>query len=199
MKNHFSFPKTSKNKLIAQEAGINAALNSYKHGLYHQGIMFSWDDEPIGLNIMLDNLTYRYMYNPKNIEELRSIAKDACLIEFENLKKNHVGDLPIAVFDDESVISFLVESSTNVIKLSLPIDFFDSLIDKNIDNVDVVWKDEFVKEYSIDKVKQYALDIFNEKLSNKRITLPIQEAALFEINEYWSKINDIEEIINSYP
>ena len=198
MKTHLVIDGRSKNKLKAQEAGINTARASFKEGLYHQGIMFSWDREPVLLAMVLENLDLSYTNKPKNIEELRQITRDACLIEYEILKANHKGPLPIENYSDESCIFLLSESSNDAVKVSLPVDFYYVLKDRKVKDVDNVWKEMFVQEYSLDKVKQFAIDNFESKLWNKRFTPAIQEAALFEINKYWDNVKDIQEVVNAY-
>lgn len=187
-----------KNKLIAQEVGINTARASYNQGLYHQTIMFSWDREPAILKVTLENLDLSYVNKPRNIDELRAITKEACLIEYEILKANHKGELPVEDFTDEDIIFLLTESSTEVVKIGLPVDFYHALKERKVNDIDNIWKDIFIQEYSLDKVKQYALEHFEKKLWNKRFTPAIQEAALFEINKYWSKVKNLNEVVNSY-
>lgn len=198
MKNHVKFPTNAKNKLIAQEAGINTARASYKEGLYHQGIMFSWDRDPVMLEMILEQIEYNYINKPRNLDELRSIAREACLTEYAILKASHKGELPIEAYTDEDMIFLLTECSTDTVKIGLPVDFYHDLKDRKIKDIDNTWKDIFVQEYSLDKVKQYALDHFEKKLWNKRFTPAIQEAALFEINQYWSRVKDVQEVVNSY-
>lgn len=198
MKTHIQFQKNAKNKLIAQEAGINTARASYKHGLYHQTIMFSWDREPMFLEITLENLDLSYINKPRNLDELRAIAKEACLLEYDNLKANHKGPLPVEKFSDEDLIFLLSECSTDTVKIGLPVDFYYALKDRKVKDIDNTWKAIFIQEYSLEQVKQYALDHFEEKLWNKRFTPAIQEAALFVINEYWSQVKDVQEVVNAY-
>lgn len=198
MKSHVQFPKNAKNKLIAQEIGINTARASYKEGLYHQSIMFSWEREPVLLDMTLEQLEYSYINKPKNLDELRSIARESCLTEYAILKANHKGELPIEDFTDEDIIFLLTECSTEVVKIGLPVDFYYSLKDRNVENVDAVWKAKFIQEYSVEKVKEYALERFEEKLKTKHFNPAIQEAALFQINQYWSEVKDIHEVVNSY-
>jgi len=198
MKTHLAIDGRSKNKLKAQESGINTARASYKEGLYHQGIMFSWDREPLLLEIVIENLDFSYVNKPKNIEELRQITREACLIEYDILKANHKGPLPIVHYSDEACIFLLSESSKDAIKVSLPVDFYYELKDRKVKDIDNVWKDIFVQEYSLDKVKQIAIVNFESKLWNKRFTPAIQEAALFEINQYWDNVKDIKDVVNAY-
>jgi hypothetical protein len=72
------------------------------------------------------------------------------------------------------------------------------LKDRKVKDIDNTWKNIFIQEYSLDKVRKYALDHFESKLWYKRFTPAIQEAAFFEINQYWSKVKDIQEVVNSY-
>jgi len=198
MKTHVKFPKNAINKLKAQEIGINTARASYKEGLYHQGIMFSWDQDPMMLEMVLEQIEYSYINKPRNLDELRSIAREACLTEYEILKANHKGELPIEAYTDEDMIFLLTECSTDAVKISLPVDFYHALKERKVKDIDNTWKDIFVQEYSLEKVKQYALDNFEKKLWNKRFTPAIQEAALSEINKYWSQVKDIQEVVNAY-
>lgn len=198
MKNHMFFSKNAKNKLIAQEAGINTAKNSYKQGLYHQSIMFSWDREPVLLEIMLENFDLTYINKPRNLDELRAIFTESCFIEYERLKANHKGPLPVEDYNDEAFIGFLFESSTTAVKFGLPADFYHSLREQKVKDLDNVWKEMFINTYSLDAVKQYALDNFEKKLWNKRITPAIQEAALYEINRFWSNVISVDEVVQTY-
>lgn len=198
MKTHVKFPKNAINKLKAQEIGINTARASYKEGLYHQGIMFSWDQDPMMLEMVIEQIEYSYINKPRNLDDLRSIAREACLTEYKILKSNHKGELPIEAYTDEDMIFLLTECSTDTVKISLPVDFYYALKERKVKDIDNTWKDTFVQEYSLDKVKQYALDHFESKLWNKRFTPAIQEASLFVINEYWSQVKDIQEVVNSY-
>jgi hypothetical protein len=198
MKSHLVIDGRSKNKLKAQEIGINTARSSYKEGLYHQGIMFSWDRDPVMLEMVLEQIDYSYINKPRNLDELRSIAREACLTEYEILKANHKGELPIEAYTDEDMIFLLTECSTEAVKIGLPVDFYHALKDRKVKDIDNTWKNIFIQEYSLDKVRKYALDHFESKLWNKRFTPAIQEAAFFEINQYWSKVKDIQEVVNSY-
>lgn len=62
------------------------------------------------------------------------------------------------------MIFLLTLNARQTLLIGLPVDFYHDLKDRKIKDIDNTWKDIFVQEYSLDKVKQYALDHFEKAL-----------------------------------
>lgn len=89
MQTHLTIDGREKNKLVAQQVGIRAAQESFKQSLKTRSPLFSWDDEPVTLSIVLNELYMHYAKVPSDLTSLQEIVKTSCLIEYANLKSQY--------------------------------------------------------------------------------------------------------------
>lgn len=158
--------KGYKNKRIAQNIGMAVAKTSFKMMIdtEFRSFMVSWD-KPVLLDRAGDDLFLYFTKSPKNLDELKTIAAEAAQIEFEHLKAAHNGELPVSIFTDSEIIDTVTSITTKNFLMGLQVDFYD--VNRKLDNIDNLWKDLFVAQYSVNDLltlaKQRAHEIFLEK------------------------------------
>lgn len=193
MKSHvvINREKGYKNKRIAQSVGIAVAKTAFKMMLdiKNQAFMVSWD-KPFMLDRAGSDLFLYFGKPPKNVEELKVIANDAAHIEFENLKDSYDGELPVRKYSDSEIIETISALTTKNFLMSKQMDFYADY--RKIENIDNIWKDMFVEQYSVDTLmvlaKQRAQEIFNEK----SVTSENQKAVLINLEAFWSSVSDLK-------
>lgn len=183
--------KGYKNKRIAQNIGKAVAKTSFKMMIdtEFRSFMVSWD-KPILLDRAGDDLFLYFPNSPKNLDELKTIAAEAAQIEFEHLKASHEGELPVSTFTDSEIIETVTSITTKNFLMGIQVDFYD--VNRKLDNIDNIWKDLFVAQYSVNDLltlaKQRAHAIFLEKT----VSQENQKAVLTNIETFWNGITDLK-------
>lgn len=183
--------KGYKNKRIAQSIGISVAKTSFNMMIDPEfsSFMASWDN-PILLDRAGDDLFLYFQNNPKNLDELKTIAIDAAKIEFERLKESYAGELPVRTFTDGEIIETVTSITTKNFLMGIQVDFYD--VNRKLDNIDKLWKDLFVSQYSVNDLltlgKQRAHEIFLEK----DVSQENQKIILNNIEMFWNGITNLK-------
>lgn len=198
MKNHevYSKSKGYKNKLLAQKIGIAMATSYFKDmkNTEYQGFMFSWNDAEEYFRNRSKEILFYFSKNPKNKEELEEISLKASLIEFENLKSNFDGELPVKVFKEEEIKENIVKLCTENLLSSEQVDFYQEK-KKTVDDIDSEWKSLFLKEYSKGVLIKKSIDKANDVFEKKKVSLFLRKDILFEIKKYWRNVDKIEDLL----
>lgn len=183
--------KGYKNKRIAQNIGMAVAKTSFKMMIdtEFRSFMVSWD-KPVLLDRAGDDLFLYFPNSPKNLDELKTIASEAAQIEFEHLKASHEGELPVSTFTDSEIIETVTSITTKNFLMGIQVDFYDA--NRKLDNIDKLWKDLFVAQYSVNDLlilaKQRAHEIFLEKT----VSQENQKAILTNIETFWNGITNLK-------
>lgn len=183
--------KGYKNKRIAQNIGMAVAKTSFKMMIdtEFRSFMVSWD-KPVLLDRAGDDLFLYFPNSPKNLDELKTIASEAAQIEFEHLKASHEGELPVSTFTDSEIIETVTSITTKNFLMGIQVDFYD--VNRKLDNIDKLWKDLFVAQYSVNDLlilaKQRAHEIFLEKT----VSQENQKAILTNIETFWNGITNLK-------
>lgn len=193
MKSHIVInrEKGYKNKRIAQNIGMAVAKTSFNMMIdtKFRSFMVSWDN-PVLLDRAGDDLFLYFANSPKNLDELKTIATEAAQIEFEHLKASHEGELPVSTFTDSEIIETVTSITTKNFLMGIQVDFYD--VNRKLDNIDNIWKDLFVAQYSVNDLlvlaKQRAHEIFLEK----NVSLDNQQSILMNIETFWHGITELK-------
>lgn len=183
--------KGYKNKRIAQNIGMAVAKTSFKMMIdtEFRSFMVSWD-KPILLDRAGDDLFLYFPKSPKNLDELKTIAAEAAQIEFEHLKASYEGELPVSTFTDSEIIETVTSITTKNFLMGIQVDFYD--VNRKLDNIDKLWKELFVDQYSVNDLltlaKQRAHEIFLEKI----VSQENQKAILTNIETFWNGITNLK-------
>lgn len=200
MKSHIVINRSKgyKNKRIAQNIGIAVAKTAFKMMIdtEFRSFMVSWD-KPILLDRAGEDLFIYFPNSPKNLDELKTISSEAAQIEFDILKSSYDGDLPVRFFTDSEIIDTVTSLTTNNFLMGIQIDFYDE--NRKLDNIDSIWMDLFVAQYSVNDLltlaKQRAEEVFLEKL----VTDTNQKAILTNVETFWNNIIDLKsKLYSSY-
>lgn len=193
MKSHIVIKKGKgyKNKLIAQNVGIAVANNSFKMMLdvKMQSFMNSWDD-PVLLKRAGDDMFLYFRSNPKNLEELKAIAKEAAYIEFENLKESHVGKLPVRIYSDDEIVDTITSLSTDRFLLLRSMEFYRD--NEKVIDIDSKWKDLFVQQYTVAKLSDMSKIRANQIFEEKNVSEINRSTVLKNIDSFWNNVTDLK-------
>lgn len=183
--------KGYKNKRTAQNVGIAVAKTAFNMMIDpdFRSFMVSWD-KPILLDRAGEDLFIYFQNSPKNLDELKTIAAEAAQIEFDILKASYNGDLPVSKFTDTEIIETVTSITTKNFLMGIQVDFYDE--NRKLENIDTVWKDLFVAQYSVNDLlvlaKQRAHEIFLEK----NVSQDNQKTILANIEIFWTGITDLK-------
>lgn len=193
MKSHIviSRAKGYKNKRIAQNIGMAVAKTSFNMMIdtEFRSFMVSWD-KPVLLDRAGDDLFLYFPNSPKNLDELKTIAAEAAQIEFERLKASHEGELPLRNFTDSEIIETVTSITTKNFLMGIQVDFYD--VNRKLDNIDNIWKDLFVAQYSVNDLLTLAKQRSHEIFLEKNISQDNQKAILNNIEMFWNAITDLK-------
>lgn len=185
--------KGSKNINIARNVGIACAKSWFERMLdpEMQAFMFDWNKPNI---FGIDHLFIYFSNTPKNLDELKTIAYESAEIEFHNQKEEYLKNnetLPIKKYSDEECIQQFVDMLTNSHIMLSQIDFQnekreDKKVNKN-------WKKEYLKEVTVDSLKESAIQRAKDAISNKRLSSNIEEQVIEKLNSYYNGITNLSE------
>lgn len=194
MREKLFFPKEKgyKNKLIAQEFGIIVAQEYFEDNLdpENQSLLFSWEKTD---NFRIQSLWMHFRNQPKNIDELFSIAQESAKIEFSNLKEKHGKNLPLKEINDE----FAISAATHICTTG----FFmvhQNRVFKQIENESGLeiarqtFKNRYLKMFSIKDLKKLSIEKFTRISDAKKFNTDIQKNVLNNIDHYWSAFKSLE-------
>lgn len=183
--------KGYKNKRIAQNIGMAVAKTSFNMMIdtEFRSFMVSWD-KPVLLDRAGDDLFLYFPKSPKNLDELKTIAAEAAQIEFERLKASHDGELPVSTFTDSEIIETVTSITTKNFLMGIQVDFYD--VNRKLDNIDNLWKDLFVAQYSVNDLLVLAKQRANEIFLEKNVSQENQKAVLTNIETFWNGITNLK-------
>lgn len=183
--------KGYKNKRIAQNIGMAVAKTSFKMMIdtEFRSFMVSWD-KPVLLDRAGDDLFLYFPNSPKNLDELKTIASEAAQIEFEHLKASHEGELPVNTFTDSEIIETVTSITTKNFLMGIQVDFYD--VNRKLDNIDKLWKDLFVAQYSVNDLLTLAKQRAHEIFLEKTVSQENQKAILTNIETFWNGITNLK-------
>lgn len=188
MKSHINFDFRSKNKRIAQEAGIKAASESFQLGLKTKDFLFSWDDEPSKLPIILEGFTLYYGKIPKDVAALKKIAQEACLIEYSNLKESY-GHLPIVNFTDDEIFASVYQSATHTVVQERKRNNFSAfLMNQGMSNLTSL-QDIIAASYPIPELMKESTAKMEKIFADKHVDPLLQKRIAKEVENFWHSFN----------
>lgn len=183
--------KGYKNKRIAQNVGIAVAKTAFEMMIDtdFRSFMVSWD-KPVLLDRAGDDVFLYFPNNPKNLDELKTIAAEAAQIEFEHLKASYEGELPVSTFTDSEIIETVTSITTKNFLMGIQVDFYD--VNRKLDNIDNLWKDLFVAQYSVNDLLTLAKQRAHEIFLEKTVSQENQKAVLTNIETFWNGITNLK-------
>lgn len=183
--------KGYKNKRIAQNVGIAVAKTAFEMMIDtdFRSFMVSWD-KPVLLDRAGDDVFLYFPNNPKNLDELKTIAAEASQIEFEHLKASYEGELPVSTFTDSEIIETVTSITTKNFLMGIQVDFYD--VNRKLDNIDNLWKDLFVAQYSVNDLLTLAKQRAHEIFLEKTVSQENQKAVLTNIETFWNGITNLK-------
>lgn len=189
MQNHLTIDGREKNKLVAQQVGIRAAQESFKKSLKIRSPLFSWDDEPVTLSAVLDELDMHYAKVPSDMTSLKEIAKTSCLIEYANLKAQYKKPLPVSTFNDDQIFACFVDAATHDLLKDRKKSNFSNFL-KNFGAFDGMSLPEVVAQsYPVDELKKQSSVTLDNLFANKSIPTELQEKIKTAVDNFWKNFN----------
>lgn len=189
MQVHLTIDGRSKDKLTAQQVGIRAAQESFKQSLKARSPLFSWDDEPVTLSIVLNELDMHYAKVPSDMTNLREIVKTSCLIEYANLKAQYKKPLPVSTFTDDQIFACIVDAATHDLLKERKKSNFSNFL-KNFGAFDSMSLPEVVAQsYPVDDLKKKAFHTLDNLFDKKEISLELQEKTRKAVDNFWKNFN----------
>lgn len=189
MQIHLTIDGRSKDKITAQKVGINTAQESFKKSLKTRNPLFSWDDDPVNLFDVINDLHMHYLKVPSDIAGLQEIAKISCLIEYAHLKDRYKHPLPVSTFSDDQIISCFVDASTfSLLKDRKKSNLSNFL--KNFDSFDGMSLPEVVaKSYPVDELKKQSSFTLDKIFAKKSTPIELQEKIKNAVDVFWKNFN----------
>lgn len=189
MREHLIIDGRSKDKLTAQKVGIQTAQESFKKSLKTRTPLFSWDDEPVSLSIVLNELHMHYAKDPSDITSLKEIAKTSCLIEYANLKSQYKKPLPVSTFNDDQIFACFVDAATHDILKDRKKSNFSNFL-KNFGAFDEMSLPEVVEQsYPVDELKKQSSVTLDNLFAKKSIPTELQEKIKTAVDNFWKNFN----------
>lgn len=189
MQNHLTIDGRSKNKLIAQKVGIQAAQESFKKSLKIRSPLFSWHDEPVTLPSVLSELAMHYSKVPSDLASLQEIVKTSCLIEYANLKEQYNKPLPVSTFNDDQIFACFVDAATHELLKDRKKSNFSSFL-KNFGKFDGMSLPEVVAQsYPVDDLKKQATLVLENLFDKKSVSTELQERIRNAVDNFWKNFN----------
>lgn len=189
MKDHLTIDGRSKDKLTAQQVGIRAAQESFKQSLKTQSPLFSWDDDPVTLSTVLNELDMHYAKVPSDMDSLREIAKTSSLIEYANLKAQYKKPLPVSTFTEDQIFACLVEAATHELLKERKKSNFSNFL-KNFGAFDSMSLPEVVAQsYPVDDLKKQASHTLANLFDKKAVSVELQEKSRKAVDNFWKNFN----------
>jgi hypothetical protein len=189
MQNHLTIDGREKNKLVAQQVGIRAAQESFKQSLKTRSPLFSWDDDPVTLSVVLNELDMHYAKFPSDMSSLREIVKTSCLIEYSNLKAQYKKPLPVSTFTDDQIFACLVDAATHEILKERKKSNFSNFL-KNFGAFDSMSLPEVVAQsYPVDELKKQASVTLDNLFAKKSIPTELQEKIKTAVDNFWKSFS----------
>lgn len=189
MQNHLTIDGREKNKLVAQQVGIRAAQESFKQSLKTRSPLFSWDDEPVTLSIVLNELDMHYAKVPSDLTSLQEIVKTSCLIEYANLKSQYKKTLPVSSFTDDQIFACVVEAATHELLKHRRKSNFSHFL-QNFGAFDGMSLPEVVAQsYPVDELKKKSSVTLDNLFAKKSIPIELQEKIKTAVDNFWKSFN----------
>lgn len=189
MQNHLTIDGREKNKLVAQQVGIRAAQESFKQSLKTRSPLFSWDDEPVTLSIVLNELYMHYAKVPSDLTSLQEIVKTSCLIEYANLKSQYKKTLPVSSFTDDQIFACLVDAVTHELLKHRRKSNFSHFL-QNFGAFDGMSLPEVVAQsYPVDELKKQSSVTLDNLFAKKSIPTELQEKIKTAVDNFWKSFN----------
>lgn len=189
MQVHLTIDVRSKDKLTAQQVGIRAAQESFKKSLKTRNPLFSWDDEPVTLSTVLNELDMHYAKVPSDIDSLREIVKTSCLIEYANLKAQYKKPLPVSTFTDDQIFACIVDAGTYELLKERKKSNFSNFL-KNFGAFDSMSLPEVVAQsYPVDDLRKQASHTLDNLFEKKAVSVELQEKTIKAVDNFWKNFN----------
>lgn len=189
MQTHLTIDGREKNKLVAQQVGIRAAQESFKQSLKTRSPLFSWDDEPVTLSIVLNELYIHYAKVPSDLTSLQEIVKISCLIEYANLKSQYKKTLPVSSFTDDQIFACVVEAATHELLKHRRKSNFSHFL-QNFGAFDGMSLPEVVAHsYPVDELKKQSAQTLKNIFEKQTVSLELQEKIKKTVDNFWKNFN----------
>lgn len=189
MKEHLNIDGRSENKIIAQRVGINTAQESFKISLKKRNFLFSWDDDPVTLSQVLSDLHMCYAKVPTDLDSLRVIVRESCLIEYSNLKEKYRKPLPVSIFSDEQIFSCLVDAVTYELVKDRKKSNFSIFLQNGCELNDMSLHEYAAQSYPIDELSKKASNMLDELFIQKKVSVDLQEKIRQAVDKFWKNFN----------
>lgn len=189
MKEHLNIDGRSENKIIAQRVGINTAQESFKISLKKRNFLFSWDDDPVTLSQVLSDLHMCYAKVPTDLDSLRVIVRESCLIEYSNLKEKYSKPLPVSTFTDEQIFSCLVDAVTYELVKDRKKSNFSRFLQNGCELNGMSLHEYAAQSYPIDELSKKASNMLDELFIQKKVSGDLQEKIRQAVDKFWKNFN----------
>lgn len=189
MQAHLTIDRRSKDKLTAQQVGIRAAQESFKISLKTRTPLFSWDDEPVTLSIVLNELHMHYAKIISDMSDLRDIVRTSCLIEYSNLKEQYKKPLPISTFNDEQIVHFFVDAATYELLKERKKSNFSNFLQNFNAFEHMVLTEVIEQSYPVDDLKRQAFNTLDRLFEKNTVSLELQEKIKKAVDNFWKNFN----------
>lgn len=189
MQTHLTIDGRSKDKLTAQRVGIQTAQESFKKSLKIRSPLFSWDDDPVTLSMVLDELHMHYAKVPSDLTRLQEIVKTSCLIEYANLKSQYKKSLPISIFTDDQIFACIVDAATHELLKERKKSNFSNFL-KNFGAFESMSLQEVVAQsYPVDELKKKSSLTLDNLFDKKAVSVELQEKVRKAVDNFWKNFN----------
>lgn len=189
MQTHLTIDGRSKDKLTAQRVGIQTAQESFKKSLKIRSPLFSWDDDPVTLSMVLDELHMHYAKVPSDLTSLQEIVKTSCLIEYANLKSQYKKSLPISIFTDDQIFACIVDAATHELLKERKKSNFSNFL-KNFGAFESMSLQEVVAQsYPVDELKKKSSLTLDNLFDKKAVSVELQEKVRKAVDNFWKNFN----------
>lgn len=191
--------KGSKNKNIAREFGAALAQSWFEDmsNPEAQGVLFDWSNIP---NMAKVGLGIYYRKTPANILELKEISHDSFESQYTELKEKYIsenGHLPTRNDSVEIIEDAIFQVSTKNHIYKTQVDFYATKKKENVDDLDNVWKSLYVKEITVQFLKEGGLEKANTLSERKHLSKESTDNIIEKVSTYYDSIQDLSTLLYS--
>lgn len=191
--------KGSKNKNIAREFGAAFAQSWFEDMINPeaQGILFDWNNIP---NMAKVGLGIHYRKTPENILELKEISHESFKSQYTELKEKYIsenGHLPTRNDSVEIIEDAIFQVSTKNHIYKTQVDFYAAKKKENVDYLDNLWKSLYLKEITVQFLKEGGLEKANNLSERKHLSKESTDNIIEKVSTYYDSIQDLSTLLYS--
>lgn len=191
--------KGSKNKNIAREFGAAFAQSWFEDMVTPeaQGVLFDWNNIP---NMAKVGLGIYYRKTPANILELKEISHESFKSKYTELKEKYIsenGHLPTRNDSVEIIADSIFQVSTKNYIHQSQVNFYAVKKKENIDDLDNVWKSLYLKEITVQFLKEGGLEKAKTLSERKNLSKESTDNIIEKVSTYYDNIQDLSTLLYS--